>query len=116
MKPNPIVIALLFLVATAWQHAAVRRAAEASFVPGPGHEVVLLATSWCGYCSQARAYLSRNGVAFEEHDVERSESGSRLWGTLGRPGVPVVLVDGRPIFGFDPRAMRLALAQPEASQ
>lgn len=70
----------------------------------PDKEVILLSTTWCGYCEKARGFLRRNDVAFVEIDVERNARGRDLYQNLGAPGVPILLVDDKPIFGMDVRA------------
>jgi glutaredoxin len=97
----PWLIALLFVLAVGVGRIAEMRSERIAFTPDPGHAVVLLSTRWCGYCARMRTFLERNGVSFDEWDVESSEPGRRAWARFGRPGVPVVLVDGEPIFGFD---------------
>jgi glutaredoxin len=69
--------------------------------------VVLYGTTWCGYCSKARAYLRRKGVDFVERDVEKEPGASaelaqkaRRSGTVVS-GVPVIDVKGTLVLGFD---------------
>jgi glutaredoxin 3 len=70
---------------------------------GPGPEVVLYTTSWCGWCRRARQLFTDKGVAFTDIDVEqvpgaREEMRSR---TGGRSSVPQVFVAGRHLGGYD---------------
>lgn len=63
--------------------------------------VVLYGTNWCGVCSQARAWLRAQGVAFEDRDIESEPLAAqelrekeRAAGQAHR-GVPVIEVDGK---------------------
>lgn len=69
-------------------------------------KVVMLSTTWCGVCKQARAWLSQKGIPFDEYDVERSETGKAEYRRLGGKGVPIILVGNQRMNGFS--ADRLA--------
>ncbi|MGH0038326.1 MAG: glutaredoxin family protein [Myxococcota bacterium] len=75
------------------------------FTAEPGHRVVLFTTSWCGYCAKARRFLDANQVPYTEVDIERSEQGRLEYERLGGYGVPMFVIDGRPIFGLDLEAV-----------
>lgn len=64
-------------------------------------DVVLYATSWCGYCNLARDLLRREGVAFVEHDIETSEYGKKMHKALGGGGIPVLEIRDKVIRGYD---------------
>lgn len=64
-------------------------------------EVVMYATSDCGYCAKARAYFDARGVAFEERDIDASPEARREWKEKGGVGTPLILINGRHIQGFD---------------
>lgn len=74
-------------------------AATASAVAAP--KVVMYATSDCGYCAKARAYFNERGVAFEERDIDASPVARREWQEKGGIGTPLILINDRPIQGFD---------------
>jgi glutaredoxin len=67
--------------------------------------VVMYSTSWCPHCKRARAYFARNGVAYQNIDVEKSEAGKRDFAALGGGGVPLILVGGKAMRGFDSTRM-----------
>ncbi len=68
-------------------------------------EVELYVTSWCGYCSKAKAYFRNNGVPFKLYDVEKDSRASKRHRELNPGGgVPVVVIGGRTIRGFSPEA------------
>ena len=73
-----------------------RRGASAAETPG----VVMYATSWCPYCKQARAYFQQQGIAYAEHDIERSAAANAEFKLLGGRGVPLILVGNQVMKGF----------------
>jgi mycoredoxin len=66
------------------------------------HEnVILYATSWCGYCRKTRDYLAENNIKYTEYDIEESEIGRQQHAALGANGVPVLDIKGTIIYGYD---------------
>ena len=66
-------------------------------------DVIMYSTTWCGYCKQARRYFTRQGIAFEEYDVEKSAKGKQDYRKLNGRGVPIILVGDRRMNGFSPQ-------------
>ena len=66
----------------------------------PSQKVVMYATSWCGYCKQARRYFKKYHIPYTEHDIEKDERARRMYDLLGGQGVPVILVGRRRMNGF----------------
>ena len=79
--------------------------------PAVKGEVVLYATSWCGYCRKTRSLLAAYGIEYTEFDIEQSREGRHRFDQLGGHGVPVVTVGGTAIHGYDPDALTRALRQ-----
>ena len=73
------------------------------FVSDYGNRVVLYATSWCGYCKKTRALLRDNRISFTEYDIESSSKGRDEYNQLNGDGVPLLIMDGEIIRGYDPR-------------
>jgi glutaredoxin-like YruB-family protein len=70
------------------------------------HEVVVYTTSWCGWCRKTVAYLTEQGVAFENRDIEAEEMWrEELLEKTGSTSIPVVEIDGQIIRGYDPARM-----------
>ncbi|MGG2399599.1 glutaredoxin family protein [Pseudomonas sp. SH1-B] len=78
---------------------------QASNVSG---EIVLYATSWCGYCAKTRELFAADGIAYREVDIEKDAAGRAAHQALGGRGVPVIDMRGQIIHGFDARAIRAA--------
>jgi glutaredoxin len=75
-------------------------------------DVHLYATSWCGYCAKARAFFDANGVRYQDHDVESDPAAKAEKDRLSpNSGVPVVLIDGKVVSGFNPQGYGRALSQ-----
>lgn len=64
--------------------------------------VVMYATGWCPYCSQARDLLRSKGVAFEEIDVD-AHPGARaeMMKRSGRRTVPQIFIGETHVGGCD---------------
>lgn len=65
-------------------------------------DVVLFATTWCGYCAKTRDLLNKSGVPFVEHDIETSAEGKNQYDAIGGRGVPILLINGEIVRGYDP--------------
>ncbi|MBD3264601.1 MAG: NrdH-redoxin [Candidatus Omnitrophica bacterium] len=65
-------------------------------------EVKVFSTPTCPYCKMAKEYLSSKGVEFKDIDVSGDESASEeMVNISGQMGVPVIVIDGEPVVGFD---------------
>jgi glutaredoxin 3 len=66
------------------------------------HKVVVFTTPTCTYCRAAKTYLSQNKIRFTEVDVSRDQrAAADMVRRTGQSGVPVILIDNRPVVGFD---------------
>lgn len=113
-SPKPLWLAVLAIAFTAYaiwsgvqaalgqRGGATRqelRALAATVRPG---DVVMYSTQSCGYCIQAKRWLTRHGFAFTECDIEREARCEREFTEHGADGTPYLLVRGQPMpNGFD---------------
>ncbi len=67
--------------------------------------VVLYATYSCSYCTKTRDFFNKHNIAYYEYDIERDTDGKKQFDALGQRGVPVVLIDGKLVAGYDPKRM-----------
>jgi glutaredoxin-like YruB-family protein len=68
--------------------------------------VTLYTSPTCGFCHQAKAYLNQKGVRCVEKDISVDASAREDMVKLtGQMGVPVIVVDGQPIIGFNRPAL-----------
>lgn len=64
--------------------------------------VKVYSTPGCPYCKMAKEYFASKGVEFEEIDVSQNKEASQeMVKTSGQMGVPVIIIDGKVIVGFD---------------
>lgn len=79
-------------------------------------EVKVYTSPTCGYCHQAKSYLASCGVRFTEHDVSRDKAAAEEMVRLtGQMAVPVIVVDGQIIVGFDRSRMERLLDRADGS-
>jgi glutaredoxin 3 len=64
--------------------------------------VTMYTTSWCPYCSRARALLARKGVAVEDIDIEASpDRRAEMQNRSGRRTVPQIFIGDQHVGGCD---------------
>jgi membrane-associated protease RseP (regulator of RpoE activity) len=63
----------------------------------------------------AKEFLSQKGVSYTEKDVSRDPQAASELQQLGQHGVPVILVDGHMVVGFDRAQLERLLAQATAA-
>jgi glutaredoxin 3 len=74
--------------------------------------VAVYTTPTCGFCQQVKAYLHQRGVPFTEYDVSRDrQAATEMVRLSGQRGVPVVLMDGQVVVGFNRPLIDQLLAQ-----
>lgn len=78
--------------------------------------VTLYTAPTCGFCHQLKSYLNQRGVAHTEYDVSRDRNAAmEMVRISGQQGVPVLMVDGQVVVGFDRRRIDQLLAQRAVS-
>ena len=98
------VTTLLLLALLVWQaHTIYQGVAPASEITDR-HEgkAILYATSWCGFCDKARTLLKSHSIPYFEYDIEESLEGKRQMDDLGGEAVPVLLINGQVVKGYQP--------------
>ena len=74
-------------------------------------DIKIYTTPTCGYCHQAKRFLSELGVNYAEFDISRDRAAAEEVVKLtGQMGVPVIVVDGQVIIGFDRARLEQLLA------
>jgi len=64
--------------------------------------VKVYSTPTCPYCIQAKDYLKKKNISFEDIDVTKDESKAQeMINLTGQMGVPVIVVNDEVIIGFD---------------
>ena len=109
-------ILFAIIAAFAWQsrpalrkkttHGAVSNSTQSSLQP----VVILYGTTWCGYCAAARQFFDANGIQYTEYDTEKTTEGYEGHKKLGGGGVPLIVVGGDVMHGFNEGGLRQVLA------
>uniref|UniRef100_A0A7C4YI77 Glutaredoxin family protein n=1 Tax=candidate division WOR-3 bacterium TaxID=2052148 RepID=A0A7C4YI77_UNCW3 len=64
--------------------------------------VVIYTTATCPWCHRAKEYLRSHNISFKEIRVDQDPQGIKeILRLTGQAGVPVIVINGRPIVGFD---------------
>jgi glutaredoxin 3 len=64
--------------------------------------ILVYTSPTCPYCQMVKEFLSQRGISFEERDVSRNRSyAEELVRNTGQMGVPVTIIDGEVVVGFD---------------
>ena len=74
--------------------------------------VIVYSTPTCGYCHQVKHFLTERGIKFTEIDISRDrEAADDMVQKTGQMGVPVIVIDGQAVVGFNrPRLEQLLAA------
>jgi glutaredoxin len=73
----------------------------------PKDRVILYSTAWCGVCKATAQFLKKEGIPYEEKDVEKTEGAQQelackaLKAGKRINGVPVLDIGGTLLLGFD---------------
>ncbi len=112
---NKFLIGLLVLTAAIFSWAKLT--ADAQQPPATrfadDQQIILYATQWCGYCARARKYFNERNIPFVEYDVEKSREGREHFDRLNGKGVPLLVVNGEVIRGFNPDVIEQAMKKAQ---
>jgi glutaredoxin-like YruB-family protein len=65
-------------------------------------KVIMFSTPTCSFCTAAKRYFREKKIRFTDVDVSRDEKAAQdMLKRTGQRGVPVILINNRPIVGFD---------------
>ncbi len=68
----------------------------------PPPEVFVYTSQGCPYCTQAKEYLAWRKIAFTEYDVSTDPARAKeMVEASGQGAVPVLMINGRMVVGFD---------------
>ena len=64
--------------------------------------VIVFTTPTCSWCRTVKQHLKKHNIRFKEIDVTKDSHAARdMVRRTGQQGVPVTLINNRPIVGFD---------------
>ena len=73
-------------------------------------KVVMFSTPTCSFCHTAKRYFRENKIRFTDVDVSKDQKAALdMRRRTGQTGVPVILVNNRPIVGFDKQKLNKLL-------
>ena len=65
-------------------------------------KVIMFSTPTCGFCNTAKRYFRENKIRFTDVDVSKDQKAANdMQRRTGQTGVPVILINNRPVIGFD---------------
>lgn len=68
----------------------------------PDKKVIVFTSPSCSWCTRVKQYLKQQRIRFREVDVSKdSKAAEDMVRKTGQQGVPVILINGRPVVGFD---------------
>jgi len=80
-------------------------------------DVIVYTSPTCPYCTMVKEFLSQRGISFEERDVSRNSSyAQELVSNTGQMGVPVTIIDGQVVVGFDRGRLEQLTTQTQRRQ
>lgn len=75
-------------------------------------DAIVYSSSTCPYCKMVKDFLSQKGVSYEERNVSTNPAAAQeLVSRTGQMGVPVTIINGQTIIGFDRTKLEQALSQ-----
>jgi len=64
--------------------------------------IVVFSTPSCGWCRKVKSYLRDKGFKFRDVDISRDQKAAMdVQRRTGSTSVPVILINNRPIIGFN---------------
>jgi glutaredoxin 3 len=67
-------------------------------------KIEIYTTDTCPYCVMAKKYFADNGLSFSEYNVSRNPAkAEEMVKRTGQMGVPVIIINGKAMVGFDRR-------------
>ncbi len=64
-------------------------------------DIKVYTSNTCPYCVSAKEYLKEKGVKYTEKNVQTDKEARKELMAMGHMGVPVLVINGEEIVGFD---------------
>jgi glutaredoxin len=106
--PIIIFIAMILITQNWWRAELLLNPIETDAISE--NDVVIYTTSWCAYCRKARVFFRHAGIPYTEYDIEKSSRAYAEYQQISGRGVPVIRIGKNIIQGYDPVAIKAALA------
>ncbi|GAB2897020.1 glutaredoxin family protein [Microbulbifer echini] len=108
---NLLLLAVALMVFQKWDSIERYLNPPPDFSSAHSGKVVLYATEWCGYCQKSRELMREHNIPFYEYDIDKSREGRSQYDRLGGRGVPVLLVNGEVIHGYNAKKILKAFSK-----
>ena len=111
------VLLLVLIAVSGWigltQFRVQQRAEFEAAAEARDADVVVYVTSWCEVCAAARDHLDSRGVRYVARDIEADPAAFDDYQALGGTGaVPMLVIHGETMTGFNPDAVDARLYAP----
>jgi len=64
--------------------------------------IIVFSTPGCGWCRKVKSYLKEKGFRYRDIDISRDQKAAQdVQRKTGQTSVPVILINNRPIVGFN---------------
>jgi glutaredoxin 3 len=74
--------------------------------------IVVFSTPSCGWCRKAKSYIKEKGFRYRDVDISKdSKAAQDLQRRTGQTSVPVILINNRPVVGFNRQEIDRLLSQ-----
>lgn len=97
-----LLIAVALVIFQKWDYISEFLHPPPDYAAVHNEQVILYATEWCGYCKKARELMAKHDISYYEYDIEKSREGREQYERLGGRGIPVLLINGEVIKGYNP--------------
>ncbi|HPR09192.1 MAG TPA: glutaredoxin domain-containing protein [Candidatus Saccharibacteria bacterium] len=75
-------------------------------------QIIIYSAPWCGFCHAAKQYLDKQGITYQEKDIDEDPTAAEeAVKKSGQMGIPVLDIDGEIIVGFDRPRIDAALSK-----
>ncbi|NLY76771.1 MAG: glutaredoxin family protein [Tissierellia bacterium] len=64
-------------------------------------DVIIYTSNTCPYCVTAKEYLQEKGISYTEKNIQEDLTARKELMDMGHMGVPVLLIDGEEVVGFN---------------
>lgn len=97
-----VLVALLLGLYLNWGELRRAFGPQLQFTEEQRQGVVMYSTDWCGYCRRMRTFFRTHNIDYREYDIEKSPRGKAEYDQLAGHGIPLVVVRGNVVRGYNP--------------
>ena len=87
------------------QIPATRPSAAVSEGAAGSSGVIIYSADWCPACTSAKNYMNKQGIDYDERNVDEAEWKKEMQAKAGPGGIPVFDVNGQILRGFSPQRL-----------